>query len=75
MLEEVVNFKMHFFPRGWAQYELAKPGTLRLIPQGQVLESVRADYKAMREMIYGDYPDFEEIQKILEALEAEINAL
>ncbi len=75
MLEEVVKFKMRFFPRGWAKYEIAKAGTLRLIPQGQVLESVRADYKAMREMIYGDYPDFEEIQKILEALEAEINAL
>jgi predicted nucleotidyltransferase component of viral defense system len=75
MLERVVAFKMKFYPRGWARYELAKPGTLRLVPQGHVLESVKNDYTAMREMIYGDYPDYEEIHRDLQDLENEINTL
>ncbi len=75
ILESVVDFKMKFYPRGWANYNLAKPGTLKLVPQGHVLESVQNDYKAMRNMIYGEYYEYEKIQKVLIALEDEINAL
>lgn len=31
------------------------------------------DYKAMAEMIYGEYPNLEEIIKVLQELEKEIN--
>ena len=75
ILENVVDFKMRFYPRGWAQYDLAKPGTLKLVPQGHVLESVKKDYKAMRNMIYGEYYTYENIQEVLIDLENEINAL
>ncbi len=73
MLERVVAFKMKFYPRGWARYDLAKPGTLRLVPHGHILDSVKKDYAVMREMIYGEYPDYEELLKILQDLEHEIN--
>ena len=73
ILAQVVDFKTKFYPRGWAQYDKAKPGTLKLAPKGHILESVKEDYKAMRNMIYGNYCDYEEIQKILEELEDEIN--
>lgn len=75
ILQDVVQFKQRFYPRGWARYDLAKPGSLKLVPEDHILESVKNDYKAMRDMIYGDYYDFEKIILILTKLESEINAL
>ena len=74
ILEQVVDFKTKFYPRGWAQYDQAKPGTLKLVPKGHILEAVKKDYKAMRNMIYGKYFTYEKIHKILEDLESEINS-
>jgi len=74
-LRDVVEFKNRFYPRGWAQYDLARSGTLKLIPETHVMETVRADYRAMENMIFGDYPDFDEIMVILKALEDEINRM
>ncbi|MDA8429608.1 MAG: nucleotidyl transferase AbiEii/AbiGii toxin family protein [Geobacteraceae bacterium] len=75
LLASVVEFKERFYPRGWAKYDLAKPGTLRLVPSGHVLATVTADYSAMRTMIFGDYPSIETIMTQLQALEDEINGL
>ena len=61
----VVESKLRFYPRGWARYDLAKPGTLKLMPEGHVLTSVRSDYRAMKNMIFGEVPDFEEILAVL----------
>jgi hypothetical protein len=74
LLASVVEFKQRFYPRGWARYDLAKPGTLRLVPDGHVLASVRSDYRAMENMIFGEAPDFNEILAILQGLQEEINA-
>jgi hypothetical protein len=73
LLASVVEFKQRFYPRGWARYDLAKPGTLTLVPEGHVLASVRSDYRAMENMIFGEVPDFEEILAVLQALQEEIN--
>ncbi len=73
ILEDVVDFKMRFYHRGWAQYELAKPGTLKLVSHGHILETVRKDYKAMRNMIYGTYFDYDAIYQVFARLEDEIN--
>jgi hypothetical protein len=75
LLQSVVEFKMRFYPRGWAQYELAKPGTLKLIPPEHVLAEIRRDYAAMQIMIYGEVLQFDDIMEILRKLENEINAL
>ena len=32
LLEDVVAFKQRFYPSGWARYDLAQPGSFRLIP-------------------------------------------
>ncbi len=74
LLASVVAFKQRFYPRGWARYELAKPGGLVLVPEGHVLASVRSDYRAMGNMIFGEVPDFEKILAVLQALQEEINA-
>jgi len=74
-LGDVVAFKMRFYRRGWARYDLAKPGTLKLIPEAHVLAAVRQDYADMRNMIFGRYPDFDKILTTLQSLEDEINTL
>jgi len=75
LLANVVEFKERFYSRGWARYDLAKPGSLRLVPEGHVLATVMADYRDMRTMIFGDYPAIEAIMTQLQALENEINGL
>lgn len=73
LLADVVAFKQRFYPRGWARYDLAKPGSLRLVPQGHVLAAVEADYRAMQNMIFGKAPRFAELMDVLADLEHDIN--
>jgi len=75
ILEDVVDFKKRFYPRGWANYDLAKPSTIKLIPNDHILENLKKDYKAMENMIYGGYPDFNELISGISLLEQEINNL
>ncbi len=74
LLHDVVEFKQRFYPRGWARYDLAVPGTLKLVPEAHVLATVRADYRAMESMIFGNYPNIDVIMKVLRTLEDEINS-
>ncbi|OIO78238.1 MAG: nucleotidyl transferase AbiEii/AbiGii toxin family protein [Hydrogenophilales bacterium CG03_land_8_20_14_0_80_62_28] len=75
LLEDVVAFKQRFYRRDWAHYDLATPGTFRLLPAGHVLAVVEKDYVQMRNMIFGRYPGFDEIMEVLRTLEGEINGL
>jgi len=74
LLQSVVEFKQKFYPRGWAKYDQAKPGTLKLIPPKRILDAMRKDYAAMQEMIFGSRPKFDEIIDGLRDLEREINS-
>lgn len=75
LLDKVVMFKMKFYSRGWANYDLAKPGTLRLIPDQYRLEELEKDYKAMQDMLFGERPKFVEIMETIKGLEDSINSL
>lgn len=75
LLAQVVEFKKRFYSSGWANYDLARPGTFKLVPNEKVMGELTKDYAAMRNMIYGHYPDFEELNATLKALELEINQL
>ena len=75
LLQNVVDFKQKFYPRTWAKYEEAIPGTLKLLPPEFRLDSLEKDYKAMQNMIFDKYISFEEIINILENLEKEINEI
>ena len=75
LLQNVVEFKQKFYPRTWAKYEEAIPGTLKLLPPEFRLDSLEKDYKAMQNMIFDKYISFEEIINILENLEKEINEI
>jgi len=73
LLADVVEFKERFYPRGWARYDLARPGSFRLVPEGHVLAAVRDDYRAMVNMIFGVIPEFDDMMTTLTTLQAEIN--
>jgi hypothetical protein len=73
LLANVVEFKQRFYPRSWAQYDLARPGGFRLVPEGGVLKAVEADYRDMTNMIFGETPAFVEIMAVLQRLQDEIN--
>lgn len=73
LLKIVAEHKNYFFRSGWAHYDLAKPGTLKLVPGESLKKWLIKDYKAMEEMIFGDVPTFEEIIKALEEMENIIN--
>jgi Nucleotidyl transferase AbiEii toxin, Type IV TA system len=73
LLAEVVAFKHKFYPQGWANYEGAKVGTFRLIPEQFRIDSLRADYAQMKEMIFGDYPDFDSILQAVTAFQNRLN--
>ncbi len=74
-LKDVVAFKMRFYPSGWSQYDTALPGSLKLVPSAHVLKELRTDYVNMRNMIFGQYPAFEDVLETLQMLEDEINGM
>jgi len=75
LLQHVVDFKKKFYPRGWAKYDEARPGTFCLMPPAHSMKTLESDYKKMREMIYGIRPDYTTLMQYIKQLESEINAL
>ena len=75
LLKTVVDFKMKFYPRAWAKYPEAVPGTLKLVPPEYRFVILAADYEAMKDMLYGDVPTFDTVMSAVSELEKEINAL
>lgn len=73
LLERVVDWKSRFFARSWARYDLAKPGTFRLVPPEFRLSELEADYAKMRPMFLAEPPPFAEIIEGVRGLETRIN--
>ena len=71
--ERVVQWKSRFFGSGWARYDLAKPGTFRLVPPPARLAALRQDHNAMRDMYLAEPPAIDQILETLADLEARIN--
>jgi hypothetical protein len=75
LLERVVKHKRLFFASAWASYETATPGEFHLLPANHRIDDFRSDYKEMKAMIFGTYPEWDEIIEGVTALERRINAL
>lgn len=60
LLKSVVDFKTTFWRSNAARYDLCAPGTLRLMPPQDAIPLIEHDYASMRNMIFGDAPDFAE---------------
>ncbi len=75
LLQQVVAFKDRFYPAASAHYELAKPCTMRLMPPDDCHPTLRADYEHMKNMIFGEKPEFEDVLEVIRTMEKEINEL
>ncbi len=74
LLKQVVEFKKTFYPCGWAKYDLAIPGSLKLLPTEENIKFLKDDYKKMQGMIFGEYPSWESILSYLKDLEEKLNS-
>jgi len=75
LLVQVAKHKAVFFRSGWASYDTARPGTLRIMPAQARAKDLRADYRDMARMMFDDQPlPFEEILARIERLQESINA-
>ena len=75
LLQKVAEHKALFFKDNKARYDLAKPGSLRLMPAGGHLSQLNDDYRQMQEMFFEDPPPFEEILAKIRTVEEEINRM
>jgi hypothetical protein len=71
--ERVVDWKSRFFGAAWARYDLARPGTFRLVPPEWRQGPLRLDYEAMRDMYMSQPKDFAQVLEALAELEDRIN--
>jgi hypothetical protein len=74
LLEDVVGFKQRFYPSAWARYDLAVPGSFKLLPNSDSrITDLNHDYQDMNVMFFGQPPDFGLILDELRGLESLIN--
>jgi hypothetical protein len=74
LLADVVRHKATFFRDPKARYELAVPGSLRLVPAAEIAAALRPDYESMaEEMIFGVAPSFDKVMAVLAEIEAAVN--
>jgi Nucleotidyl transferase AbiEii toxin, Type IV TA system len=71
--EKVRQHKLNFFNAAWKKFDEAVPGSLFVVPTGELLAIVQRDYLAMQEMMTGDVPKFEDIVRSLADLESLVN--
>jgi hypothetical protein len=71
--QRVADWKNRFFAATWAHYDLAKPGTFRIVPSDFRLPELDRDYRAMRPMFLTEPPSFASIIEALRGLENRIN--
>jgi hypothetical protein len=73
LLERVRLHKSRYFASSWAHYELAVPGTMRLLPPESRIVELRRDYAAMRPMFLGEPLSFEEMLAVLYEADQKVN--
>jgi len=75
LFDDVVAFKKKFYYVKWVRYDLATLSTLKLTPTAVVKASLKKDYAEMRDMIFGEYVDFDVMMDDIAEFEKRLNAL
>jgi hypothetical protein len=74
LLAQVVTHKATFFRSSWAHYDLARPGSLQLIPSEARIKDLHIDYRAMAPVMFDESPAlFENILARIQKLERNVN--
>jgi len=71
---DCVRHALMFFNGSDLDLASALNGRFSIIPTSQMLAELNRDYEAMKTMIFGKIPDFNEVIKSISTLENEINA-
>ncbi|MDE2848108.1 MAG: nucleotidyl transferase AbiEii/AbiGii toxin family protein [Gemmatimonadota bacterium] len=74
LLTAVREHNLIAFRQAWRRLEEAVPGTLRFVPQPDLLKVIKRDYAAMEGMILGDVPEFDWIVETLVQAEKSVNS-
>ncbi len=74
LLDSVRNHNLIAFPQAWKRFDEAVPGSVRLVPQAELLTVIERDYRAMDGMILGQSPEFGWILEQIQHAEAVVNA-
>jgi hypothetical protein len=69
----VVDWKSRMFARAWARYDLASPGSFRLVPAQARIEALAQDYATMRPMFMSEPPEFDDLMAVLADAEKRLN--
>lgn len=73
LLFQVVEFKKKFYSCKWAKYDDIYNGDLKLVPSRGGLKEFKEDYENMKNMLFGEYPNFDQIIELLAEFENSIN--
>lgn len=73
LLEKVGAFKSRFFASSWAHYDTAHPDKLKLRPTSAREAELRRDYAKMEPMFLAAPAPFQDILKVLDDAQREIN--
>lgn len=71
--QRVVDWKSKVFARAWARYDLAQPGTFRLVPPSSRQAGLAQDYSRMQPMFMSQPPSFAELMMQLASAEEQLN--
>lgn len=73
LLKDVRERNIIAFRQRWKKLEEAVPGSVCIVPQPAVRSALEEDYNAMRDMMFGEVPEFQWIIEQLEIAEKMIN--
>lgn len=69
----VVEWKSRVFARQWARYDMAQPGSFRMLPPASRIDALTRDYIEMRPMFLTAPPPFDVVLAQLAAAEKTLN--
>ena len=74
-MASIIEFDRKFYPKRGVNYDTMTLATLNLLPAEIRQKDLEKDYMQMGDMIYGDKPDWSQLQTFLSKLEDEIRTL
>lgn len=75
LFERVAAHRQAFFRYGWMDYATLHPSRLRLVPPEDQRDYWSRDYAAMREMFFGDPPNWSDVLASVEGFQRELNGV
>jgi hypothetical protein len=73
LLERVATHKSIYFSSAWANYSTARKGSLKLSPPSILFEDLEKDFSLMKDMFFGNVPEWGAILKVIRDFETEFN--